>query len=301
MTKPTAELLRDAGIEAREDCPLAPHTSFRIGGAARLAVFPKSSVQMLDVLRSLRDSGERILVLGNGSNVLVSDEGFDGVAVILTGMKEVTIDADSGLVRADSGVSLTSLAMQAAKASLTGLEFAYGIPGSVGGGIYMNAGAYGGELANVVVRSEWYDLDSGETGVFEGAEHDFGYRKSAFMYSRKIILSTVLKLKKGNPTEIEVVMSDLMSRRRDKQPLEYPSAGSVFKRGEDFITAALIEQAGLKGRQIGGARVSDKHAGFIVNVGGATANDVLELIEVVRGELLTRFGKTVECEIRIVR
>ena len=285
-------------IEVRENHPLAPHTSFRIGGPARLAVFPKTAEEAAAAISVLREENVRTLILGNGTNVLIADEGFDGAAVILTGMK--SCEYRDGLLWADAGASVTHVAAEAAKLSLAGLEFAYGIPGTVGGGIYMNAGAYGGEMAQVAEVSRWYDPATGAFGETVGEAHGFAYRRSVYMDSDKIILSAALKLTPGDRGEIEARMADYLSRRRDKQPLEYPSAGSVFKRGNGFITAKLIDDAGLRGRSVGGAQVSEKHAGFIINRGGATACDVKKLIDIVKAEVFRQFGREIECEIRMI-
>ncbi len=293
------ERLMEAKIEYGENTPLAPYTSFRIGGPARLLVFPRSCDEAVAAFDILRAEDIRTLALGNGTNVLVADEGFDGAAVILSGMRLCTVNGE--YVTADAGVPLTKLASVAAKQSLSGLEFAYGIPGTLGGGIYMNAGAYGGELAQVVVESRYYDTATGECGTIDGAAHEFAYRHSAYMDGTKIVLSATVKLARGDKAEIEAAMADYMSRRRDKQPLEYPSAGSVFKRGNGFITAQKIDEAGLKGRCVGGAQVSEKHAGFIINKGGATAKDVLELIEIIKAEVYEKFGLEIECEVRYVK
>ncbi len=293
-----AALLSEQKIEYSENTPLAPHTTFRIGGAARLAVFPKNVDEAATVFDILRGSGVRILVIGNGSNLLVSDDGFDGAAVILTGLRFVEVCGCN--IVAGAGVPLTRLAMEASKRSLTGLEFAYGIPGTVGGGIYMNAGAYGGDMSQVVTSSRYYDLATGETGVLDAPSHEFAYRHSVYMGGTKVILSATLELAVGDQAEITAKMNDLMSRRREKQPLEYPSAGSAFKRGNGFITAQAIDEAGLKGRTVGGAQVSEKHAGFIINRGGATARDVLELIDIIKAEIKAKFGYDIECEVRYI-
>ncbi len=293
------ERLADAKIEYSENAVLAPYTSFRIGGPAHIAAFPKNADEACLTFKILRDGGVRTLILGNGTNVLVADEGFDGAAVILSGMRSCEVDGE--YITADAGVPLTKLAYVAAKNSLSGLEFAYGIPGSVGGGIYMNAGAYGGEISQVVVESRYYDLVSGECGKLIGDEHNFAYRHSAYMDSDKVILSAKLKLQPGDKAAIEATMADYMSRRRDKQPPEYPSAGSVFKRGNGFITAQKIDEAGLKGRCVGGAQVSEKHAGFIINKGGATAKDILRLIEIIKSEVYEKFALEIECEVRYIK
>ncbi len=293
------ERLAGAKIEYSENTPLAPYTSFRIGGAARLLVFPKTCDEVVEAFEILRDESVRTLTLGNGTNVLVADEGYDGAAVILSCMRSFAVDGE--YITADAGMPLTKLASVAAKNSLSGLEFAYGIPGTLGGGIYMNAGAYGGEMAQVVAQSRYYDMATGECGTVEGAAHEFAYRHSAYMDSTRIVLSATVKLARGDKGEIEAAMADYMSRRRDKQPLEYPSAGSIFKRGRGFITAQKIDEAGLKGRRVGGAEVSEKHAGFIINKGGATAKDVLELIGIIKTEIYEKFALELECEVRYVK
>ncbi|MBQ2765865.1 MAG: UDP-N-acetylmuramate dehydrogenase [Clostridia bacterium] len=290
--------LTDVKIEYSENTLLAPHTSFRIGGAARLAVFPSSCDEAVKVFDILREENIPTLVLGNGTNVLVSDDGYDGAAVILTGMRACSVSGKS--ITAEAGVPLTRLAGYAAKNSLAGLEFAYGIPGTLGGGIYMNAGAYGGDMSQVVTSSRYYDLASGECGTASGAAHEFAYRHSVYMDSTKVILSAALTLTHGERDEIEAKMNDYMSRRREKQPLEYPSAGSTFKRGNGFITSQIIDEVGLKGRRVGGAEVSEKHAGFVINRGGATAKDVLELIEIIKDEVKNKTGYDIECEVRYI-
>ncbi len=290
--------LTDVKIEYSENTLLAPHTSFRIGGAARLAVFPKSRDEAVKVFDILRDENIPTLVLGNGTNVLVSDDGYDGAAVILTNMRACSVSGES--ITAEAGVPLTRLAIAAAKDSLAGLEFAYGIPGTVGGGVYMNAGAYGGDMSQVVVSSEYYDLASGERGTVSGAAHEFSYRHSVYMDSKRVILSATLTLIRGERSEIEAKMNDYMSRRREKQPLEYPSAGSTFKRGNGFITSQIIDEVGLKGRRVGGAEVSEKHAGFVINRGGATAKDVLELIYIIKAEVKNKTGYDIECEVKYI-
>lgn len=299
-----AESLAEKNIECIRNAKISPYTSFNIGGIAKLIVFPKNNDEAVETLKKVSESEVRYLILGNGSNVLVSDEGFDGVVVILSGMKRfygiISEDKNGIIIGAEAGMSITRLASEAAKLSLSGLEFAYGIPGTVGGGIYMNAGAYGGEISHVAILSRWFDMKTGEIGAYEGNEHDFRYRHSAYTDSSKIVLSAEFKLNRGIKDEIEAKMNDYMSRRREKQPLEYPSAGSVFKRGNGFITAELIEGAGLKGRRVGGAEVSQKHAGFIVNRGGATAADVLELIDTIQKSILEKYGKRIECEVRYI-
>ena len=290
------EFLKDRRIEFRTDSPLALYTSFRIGGPADVVILPRSAGEAVEALNAVRGSGLPLLVLGNGTNVLAADEGYRGAVVVLTGLRGMRTDGT--VIHAEAGVPLTVLAREAAKEALTGLEFAYGIPGTVGGGIFMNAGAYGGELASAVVSSFWYDPATGETGRTDGDAHHFSYRHSCYMDSGKIVLSADFRLAAGDPAAIQAQMNDYMTRRREKQPLEYPSAGSVFKRGNGFITAKLIEEAGLKGRRVGGAEVSELHAGFIINRGGATAADVTALIGHVRQAVYDKYGYRLECEIR---
>jgi len=290
--------LTENKIEYRENIPMSAYTTFKVGGAARLGVFPKNADEAVTALSLLRECGVPALIVGNGSNMLVSDGGFDGAAVILTGMKSFSVNETS--LTADAGASLTHIASEAAKLSLTGLEFAYGIPGTVGGGVYMNAGAYGGAVSDVAVKSEYYDIDTGERGTLFGDEHEFAYRHSAYMDKNRVILSVTFELSRGDKDEIFAKMNDLMARRRDKQPLEYPSAGSVFKRGNGFITAQVIDEAGLKGRSVGGAEVSKKHAGFIVNKGEATASDIMELVRIIKADVKAKYGYDIECEIKYI-
>lgn len=292
-------LFRESNIDFVENLPLSKYTTFKIGGNADVGVFPKNEEQAIKVFDIIRANSLKYIILGNGSNVLVSDEGFSGVAVILSGMHGYSVCDTT--VTASAGMPLTRLAFVACENSLSGLEFAYGIPGTVGGGIYMNAGAYGGEVGKVLLSSKWYDMNTGKVGEYTNAEHCFAYRNSIYMNEDKIILSAKFKLETADKDGILSKMNEYMYSRREKQPLEYPSAGSVFKRGNGFITAKLIEEAGLKGRRVGNAQVSEKHAGFIVNLGGATACDVLKLVDIVKDEIFEKYGYKIECEVRIVR
>lgn len=292
------EKLSKLGIKYLRDIPLSSYTSFGIGGKVNLAVFPANVSEAVATLDLLRKENIRFTVLGNGTNVLVDDRGFEGAALILSGLRSCSLEGE--IIHADAGMPLTGLSLFAQKNSLSGLEFAYGIPGTVGGGIYMNAGAYGGEMSQVTVVSRYYDTDTGEMGAFFGDEHDFSYRHSVYNDSSKVILSADISLKRGDGDEIKEIMDGYMRSRREKQPLEYPSAGSVFKRGNGFITAKLIDEAGLRGRRVGGAEVSEKHAGFIVNRGGATSADVLNLIEIIKEEVKARFGHDIYCEIKYI-
>lgn len=282
----------------RHDFPLSRVTSFHIGGNADLAVYPADAEAFAYALDAAVQAGVPYTVIGNGSNTLVRDGGFRGVVFVTTDMRRVTIDGTR--LTGGCGVLLGSVGTNASRAGLAGAEFANGIPGTLGGAVYMNAGAYGGQLADIVCETVCYDLDAKQVLHLDNATQHFGYRHSVFMEKNYIILSATLQLTKDEPDAIRARMNDYLARRREKQPLEYPSAGSVFKRPEGHFAGKLIEDAGLKGLRVGGAEVSPKHAGFIVNVGGATARDVLELIERIREKVYAMSGVTLECEIRTI-
>ena len=282
----------------RHDFPLSRVTSFHIGGNADLAVYPADAEAFAYALDAAVQAGVPYTVIGNGSNTLVRDGGFRGVVFVTTDMRRVTIDGTR--LTGGCGVLLGSVGTNASRAGLAGAEFANGIPGTLGGAVYMNAGAYGGQLADIVCETVCYDFDAKQVLHLDNAAQHFGYRHSVFMEKNYIILSATLQLTKDEPDAIRARMNDYLARRREKQPLEYPSAGSVFKRPEGHFAGKLIEDAGLKGLRVGGAEVSPKHAGFIVNVGGATARDVLELIERIREKVYAMSGVTLECEIRTI-
>ena len=265
----------------KENEPLAKHTSFRIGGPAELMVFPSNRDELQTALRCAAEAGEKPRILGAGTNILAPDEGVRGLVVCLRDTFMGLTLLDDTHIEAMSGMTLAKTAMFAARNGLSGLEFAHGIPGTVGGAIYMNAGAYGGEIRDVAIETEFMRLD-GTVERVSGQAQGFGYRTSAFQGREGVIVSAVFALKPGNEMEIREKIYELNRRRRDSQPLELPSAGSTFKRPKEGYAAALIDQAGLKGFTVGGAQVSEKHAGFVVNRGGATAADVLRLIDVVR-------------------
>ena len=300
---PILDRLQAAGeLAYAKDAQLAPYSSFRIGGPADFIVWPFSRAALLDVVTALRRLEIRKDVFGNGSNVLFADEGYRGVVIFTTKMNRIVLR--EGILWADAGVSFTGLAVRALQEGLTGLEFAYGIPGSVGGAIYMNAGAYDGEISQVCTETTVYDPTQallGGISTVSGAQQGFGYRTSIFQSLEDVvILDGKFSLKQGDPVEIKAKMDDLMARRREKQPLEYPSAGSTFKRAPGYFTAKLIHEAGLKGAMVGGAQVSEKHAGFVINRGGATAQDVLMLIEQIQNKIWSHFGVAIECEVRII-
>ncbi len=293
-------LLEKLNIEYEKGLPLASRSSFRIGGAADIAVFPKNETELAGAVSAIREIGMPMLVVGNGSNILFEDSGYRGAVIFTEKMNETRVEGNS--IFAGAGASFTALAVAAKNASLTGLEFAYGIPGSAGGAVAMNAGAYGGEVAQVIESCRAYDIEKGEFFTLSKEEMKLSYRHTVFTENKNLIcLSAKFTLIEGNSAEIDEKMRDLMHRRRDKQPLEYPSAGSVFKRpAPDMFAGKLIEDSGLKGYTIGGAQVSHKHAGFIINIGGATAADVLALIEHIQAVIRKNYGVEMECEVRRV-
>ena len=285
-------------LTIRENEKLSEHCTFRIGGSCRAFIEPASEAEIAEVCRILRSHGEAPILMGNGSNLLITDEYIDRIVLHLgSGFSAVERRGETGLY-AQSGVTLYKLAMTAAEYGLTGLEFAHGIPGTLGGAVSMNAGAYGGEMVQVV-RSVRYL--SGELELKETDDLQFSYRHSRFSDTDDIILGASIELQKGDKAAIREQMQTLMSKRRASQPLEMPSAGSTFKRPVGGYAAALIDQAGLKGFSIGGAQVSEKHAGFVVNRGGATCEDVLRLMDAIRERVYADSGIELEPEVKIVR
>ncbi len=290
--------LRQSGIPYREDLPLKPYSTFRIGGVADLALFPRSVEELSAALVLIRKAGADFEIIGNGSNILFGDGRVESVLIFTKGMDSLT-SQENKLV-AFAGVSLASLARRAAEESLTGLEFAHGIPGTVGGAIFMNAGAYGGQIGDVLIQSVALNTETGEPLTLR--EHEFEYRSSIYMKNRNLIcLGGSFALRRGEREEIIGTMRDLAVRRREKQPLDLPSGGSYFKRPEGHFAGKLIEDCGLKGKRIGGAAVSEKHAGFLVNLGNASAEDVLCLEELIKREVWNRFGVSLEREVRLIR
>lgn len=281
--------------------PLHKHSTFRIGGDAKVAYFPESADELVNILKKLADDGERYIVIGNGSNMLFDDLGFDGAIVFTKNVSGVkyTYSGEDVLIEAECGKMLTELSREVGKThSLTGLEFAYGIPATVGGAVFMNAGAYGGQMSDVVISTKAYDTKSQTVITVERDAHSFAYRHSVFEENKNlIVISTTMKLKLGDAMEISEKMDANMQSRRDKQPLEYPSAGSTFKRPAGYFAAKLIDDCALKGASVGGAEVSKKHAGFIVNKGGATSADVRELMTLVSGRVFDTFGVEIEPEV----
>lgn len=291
--------LQNASVRWEKNVPLSLYSSFRIGGRADLAVFPATRAQTVQALTVLRQYPYPVLVIGRGSNVVFSDEGYRGVVVVTAEARAISLE--DTVMNACVGTTLSAIASAARDASLTGAEFAYGIPGTLGGAVFMNAGAFGGCMADICVSSEYFDMESGDVCVLEGDAQGFGVRTSDYQsHPERVILGARLVLSHGNRDEIHAAMTDFMTRRKNTQPLEHPSAGSVFKRPVGHFAGKLIEDCGLKGRAIGGAEVSQKHAGFIVNRGGATAEDVRRLVALVRETVLRETGVELECEIRFL-
>lgn len=279
---------------------MTKHTTFKIGGPARLVVYPENEEQIREIVKTAKAAGIRLIAIGNGSNLLVDDNGIDACVMILDEHFADIRLIDEDTIYASAGAMLIKVCRFAYENSLSGLEFAYGIPGSCGGGAFMNAGAYGGEMKDVLYKCSHIDAN-GDLGFLEGEDLKLTYRHSAYYDNGCIITGLYLKLKKADKAEIKVKMDDLLSRRRDKQPLEYPSAGSTFKRPEGHFAGALIEQCNLKGRTVGGAQVSEKHSGFVINRGGATCRDVLDLCKICSDTVLEQTGVTLEMEIRVTK
>jgi UDP-N-acetylmuramate dehydrogenase len=289
------EQLTAEKIAVLKNEPLKNHTTFKIGGPCPLFVTVNSVQELKTTLKILDTHKIKFFLLGNGSNLLVDDSGINSAVITLSGeFKKIEINGNT--IACGAGVSLAKLCTAAAQANLQGLEFAYGIPGSTGGAAFMNAGAYGGEMADVLTLAEHITQD-GEDGITKGEQLQFGYRSSCYRQNGCIITKLHFALQPGKFEEINAKMKDVMQRRTDKQPLELPSAGSVFKRPQGAFAGTLIEQCGLKGYKIGGAEVSAKHAGFIVNSGGATCDDVLNLIKHIQTTVQEKTGYFLETEV----
>lgn len=291
---------KEKGICCCKDESLARHTSFKIGGKAGLFLEPSSVAQIAELTGFCHDNAIPMIILGNGSNSLFPDDGFAGAVMHLGDRFAKIRQIGETAVHAQAGASLKSVCEFAAERGLAGLEFAFGIPGSVGGAVFMNAGAYGGEMKDVVYKAR-HVTSSGKLGGFTDDKLDFEYRHSVYSGGSYIITSADFMLCKGDPAEIRARMDDLLARRRHKQPLEWPSAGSTFRRPEGGYASELIDRCGLKGRQVGGAMVSEKHAGFVINAGGATCADVLSLIDVIRSEVLEKTGFDLKPEVRVIK
>ncbi len=286
-------------LEIRENEPMSEHCSFKIGGPARLMLLPSSAEEAASALAILRSSGAQVLIVGSCTNLLIPDEGYPGAVVRMSKPASSMELLDAARIRAQAGATLNALAVFAARHGLTGLEFAHGIPGSVGGGVAMNAGAYGGEMRDVLESAEYVDKD-GAIRTLSGDALGLSYRHSAFSDTDKLITSAVFRLTPGDGEAVRARMNELIEKRRASQPLDMPSAGSTFKRPETGYAAALIDEAGLKGLSVGGAMVSTKHAGFVVNAGGATYSDVIELMREVRRRVYEFSGVLLEPEVKII-
>ena len=281
----------------RENVTLAPYTTMRTGGPAALFAEPRNAQQLAHVHQWAQEKGLPLLILGNGSNLLIADSGFDGLVIHLgRALSEVSVFANT--LTAQAGASLAAAARAAAQASLTGLEFAAGIPGSIGGAVCMNAGAYGGEIAQVIVSARVLTPEG--VRMVSRDELSLGYRSSAVMQNGWVVLEATFELAPGSPDEIKATMADLAARRREKQPLQYPSCGSFFKRPVGYYAGALIEQAGLKGYRVGDAQVSEMHAGFVINRGHATSSEIYRLMQEVQCRVQAQFGVTLEPEVRLI-
>ena len=279
------------------DEPMSRHTSFRVGGPARRMAFPEKGEQMVLLLEAARDLSANPLVIGNGTNLLAPDEGLDRLVINTAGMCRLEAGEASGTLTAEAGVSLADFAC---KQGLTGLEFAHGIPGTVGGGVCMNAGAYDGEIKGVIQTVTVLFPEEG-IKTLSNADMNFGYRRTLLSdHPEAVMLRAAFALTPGDETVIREKMRQLMARRKASQPLEYPSAGSTFKRPTGYYAGTLIDQCGLKGLTVGGAQVSEKHAGFVINTGGATCADILEVIRQVQERVLAEKGVRLEPEVRII-
>ncbi|WP_462361101.1 UDP-N-acetylmuramate dehydrogenase [Parvimonas micra] len=284
----------------RYDEPLKNHTTFKIGGNCIALIEPREVSDIVETIKICRENNIKFFVIGNGSNLLVPDEGYNGVIIKLKG-EFSTIQVEGEYLIVNSGAKLSEIYTVAYENSLTGFEFASGIPGTIGGAIYMNAGAYGGEMKDIVESVEVLDLDNFELRELKNEELEFSYRKSIIQRKNYIVTTIKLKLQKGNKEEINAVYEDLRERRNSKQPLNFGSAGSTFKRPEGHFASKLIEDAGLKGYHINDAWVSEKHSGFVVNKGNASFKEVMELIEYVQKVVFEKFGVKLETEVRILK
>ncbi len=281
------------------DEPMKKHTNFKIGGNTDIFVIAKNIEEIKYVITFSKENNIPLTILGNGSNVLVSDKGIRGI-VLQIGLSEIKVEKqENALVEADAGVMLGALAQVLLKQSISGFEFAAGIPGSIGGAIRMNAGAYGGEMKDIV-KNVTVINEKGEISIVTNEKCEFSYRHSRFTNSKEIVIKATLELPFGNENEIKAKMDEYAQSRKEKQPLNLPSAGSTFKRGTDFITAKLIDECGLKGYTSGDAQVSTLHAGFVVNLGNATAQDVLNVVNHVKKVVLEKTGKQIELEIELL-
>lgn len=290
---------KSIGCPSQRDVPMSKYTTFRIGGNASVMLTPTTDEQLASIIKKCKEDNIKPFIIGNGSNMLISDKGLDTVVINMCRPDPKIELVNGDTVVCDAGATMSRVCNFALENGLTGLEFAFGIPGSAGGAAYMNAGAYGGEMKDVLVECRHID-SNGNFGSLKGEELGLAYRTSAYEHNGYIITTLVMKLSKGNKDEIRAKMQELLQRRKDKQPLEYPSAGSTFKRPEGYFAGALIEECGLKGYSVGGAQVSEKHAGFVINKGDASAKDVLDLIKYIQDKVLSEKGVMLEPEVRLI-
>ena len=303
-TKPIIDFISDlnskenSSFEYFSDYPLSRCCSFKFGGSASLAVFPKNSASFEKLIDFLLDEKIFFKVIGNGTNLVPSDCGFDGVLAITKKMNSFSFS--DTVLSAECGVGVTFLAKKASELALSGLERFYGIPATVGGGVYMNCGAYNSQISDVLTSAKCYHHEKKKIVVYSNEEMNFSYRHSKCHEEPLTVLSAEFNLSHGNADEISTVMEEMMSKRKASQPLEFPNAGSIFKRPQNNFAGKLIEEAGLKGYRIGGAMVSPKHAGFIVNCGNATSSDVCELISYIKETVYEKSGVLLECEVEFL-
>ena len=289
----------DNNIKIKENEPLCLHSTFKIGGNARIFAVPQSIDALIFLMETAKKLDVRAYIVGNGSNILFDDAGFDGVVISTSGLNSIVVEGD--IITAECGAMLSACAVKAKDAGLSGMECLFGIPGSVGGAVFMNAGAYGGEMKDIVIETTYLDVNDFTLHTVKGDDHEFGYRQSIFKSNGGIILNTSMKLKPADKNVICAAMDDYKERRITKQPLEFPSAGSTFKRYPGRYTGQMIEESGLKGRSIGGAQVSEKHAGFVINRENASSKDVLELIETIKQTIRENYGIDIETEVIYVK
>lgn len=290
---------RIPGVCIEEDVPMAQYTSFRAGGKARMMVVPADAEQLRAVLGVLAGSGVEYMVLGNGTNILVKDSGYDGVIVKIGSGFDYVRQEGCRLV-CGSGTRISVAAKAALEGGLSGFEFASGIPGFTGGAVFMNAGAYGGEMKDILRRAKIVSKDGSREFYMTADELEMGYRHTKLHDTGDIVTEVEFVLEEGNRTQIKAKMSELMEKRNSRQPVNFPSAGSFFKRPEGYFAGKLIQDAGLKGLSVGGAQVSELHSGFIINRGGATATDILQLMEMIQARVFDEFGVRLETEVRII-
>jgi len=285
----------------KENEPMSKHTSFKTGGPVDYFIIAKTVEEIKNIFQYAKERNIKIYIIGNGSNLLVSDEGIKGIALkILIENIEITKSSYEAIVKVGAGLKTMALAQELKKHGITGFEELAGVPGTIGGANYMNAGAHGKEIKDILLETKVLNKETGEIEVLKNKEQDLKYRSSIFKNKKYIILETTLSLKNGKIEEIEKKMNEFLTQRKEKQPYEYPSAGSTFKRVDGYITAKLIDDCGLKGYQIGGAQISEKHAGFIINKKNATTKDIIDLIEYTKKKVFERFGVKIEEEVEII-